>query len=106
MCGGRSDAGRHHLRLVSHDDNVGCLNGGVRTQPAHSDTDIGGGQNRRIIDAVAGIEDFPFPVSCPRSRSSSCSLSSGSSWPMAVSRPSSLPISSATCWLSPESITV
>ena len=46
---GQRDLGR----VVVHQDNVRGLNGGIAAQGAHGDTDIGAGQNRSIIDAIA-----------------------------------------------------
>ena len=40
--------------MVVHEYDVRCFDGGVRTKSSHSDSHIGAGQHRCIVDAVAG----------------------------------------------------
>ena len=47
-------------RFVIHQHHIGRFNGSVTAHTAHGDTDIGTGQNRRVIDAVTDIADQGF----------------------------------------------
>lgn len=49
----RGDGGQ----LVTNHDGIGGLQREVCSYPAHSDSGVGGGQGRRVIDAVADHED-------------------------------------------------
>ncbi|OPZ11896.1 MAG: hypothetical protein BWZ10_02146 [candidate division BRC1 bacterium ADurb.BinA364] len=44
--------------IVGHDDHVGRFHGDIRADAAHRHADVGGGQRRRVVDAVAQHEDL------------------------------------------------
>ena len=82
--------------------DAGALDGDVGAG-AHGDADIGGGQRRRIVDAVAGHgDDAALGL---RSRSTTALLCSGSTSASTSSMPSWRATASAVVRLSPVSIT-
>ena len=48
---------RQLRQVVAHERDVGRFEGGVAADGAHHDADIGGGQRRRVVDAVADHRD-------------------------------------------------
>lgn len=50
---GKPNGQRQLAGGIVHQDDISGLNGGIAAQGAHGDTDIGAGQNRSIIDAIA-----------------------------------------------------
>ena len=50
---GKPNGQRQLAGRIVHQDDISGLNGGIAAQGAHGDTDIGAGQNRSIIDAIA-----------------------------------------------------
>ena len=47
-------------RVIVHEDNVCGFDGGIAAHGAHGDADIGTGEHRRIVDAVADEREVCF----------------------------------------------
>ena len=54
-----ADRPRHPFDAVRHQGDVCHLHGHLRAGPSHGDGHVGGGQGRRVVDAVAHHGDHP-----------------------------------------------
>ena len=88
----------HAARVVGGQHDAGGLDRDVGAG-ADRDADVGAGQRRGVVDAVADHRD---PLArAPAARRPSASLSSGSTSAKTSSMPSSAATASATCCASP-----
>ena len=50
---------RQVAQVLTHESDVGGLDGHVAAHRTHRDADVGGGQGRRVVDAVADHRGRP-----------------------------------------------